>query len=66
MGGELGCLGGIGDWVGDKSCLTGGTWGWDNCGKVDGKMMAGFLISGAGVIDGAGPDDEGGNEDEGE
>jgi len=62
----LGCLGGDGDWVGDKSCATGGTWGWDSCGKADGKMMAWFLVSGAGVIGGAGPDDEDGGENEGE
>ena len=61
--GGLGCLGGVGDWVGDKSCLTGG---WDNCGKADGKMTAWCLVSGAGVIDGAGPDNKGSNEDKGE
>jgi len=33
---------------------------------VDGKMMAWFLVSGAGVIDGVGPNDKGSNEDEGE
>ena len=65
-GGGLGRLGGDGDWVGDKGRTTGGTRGWDSCGKADGKMTAWCLISGAGVVDGAGPDDKGGNEDEGE
>jgi len=52
--------------VGDKGCTTSGTWGWDNCSKADGKMMAWLLVSGAGVIDRAGPDDEDGSKNEGE
>ena len=65
-GGGLGHLGGDGDWVGDKGCIIGGTWGWDSCGKADGKMTAWFLVSGAGVIDRAGSDDKDGSENEGE
>jgi len=54
----LGCLGGDSDWVGDKGHTTSSTWGWDSCGKADGKMTAWLLISGAGTVDGAGSDDE--------
>jgi len=54
----LGCLGGDGDWVGDKGRTTGGTWGWDSCGKADGKMTAWLLISGTGMVDGMGSNDE--------
>jgi len=66
LGRGLGRLGGDSDWVGDKGHTTGSTWGWDSCGKADGKMMAWCLISGAGVIDGAGPDDKGSSKDKGE
>ena len=66
LGGGLGRLGGDSNWVGDKGCTTGGTWGWDSCGKADGKMTAWFLISGAGVIDGMGSDDKDGSKNEGE
>jgi len=61
----LGCLGGDGDWVGDRGRTTGSIWGWDSCGKADGKMTAWFLVSGAGVIDGARSDDKDGGKDEG-
>jgi len=57
---------GDGNWVGDKGHTTGGTWGWDSCGRVDGKMTAWCLISGAGVIDRAGSDDKDGSKNEGE
>ena len=62
----LGCLGGDGDWVGDRGCTTGSTWGWDSCGKADGKMMAWLLVSGAGMVDMAGSDDEDDGENDGE
>ena len=61
----LGCLGGDGDWVGDKGRTTGGTWGWDSCGKADGKMTAWLLINGAGVVDRAGSDDKEGGKNNG-
>ena len=50
--------GGDSDWVGDKGCTTSGAWGWDSCGKADGKMMAWLLVSSAGVVDRVGPNDE--------
>ena len=52
--------------MGDKGCTTSGARGWDSCGKADGKMMAWFLVSGAGVVDRMGPDDEEGGKNEGE
>ena len=58
--------GGNSNWVGDKGCTTSGAWGWDGCGKADGKMTAWLLVNGAGVVDGAGADDKEGNENEGE
>jgi len=62
----LGCLGGDGDWVGDKGHTTGGTWGWDSCGKADGKMAAWLFVSGAGMVNGMGSDDKGDGKNDGE
>jgi len=63
---NCGSWGGDGDCVGDRGGTISGAWGCDSCGKADGKMMAWFLISGAGVVDRAWPDDKKGGKNNGE
>ena len=65
-GSDCGGQGGNGVCVGDRGGTTSGAWGCDSSSKVDGKMMAWLLISGAGVVDGIWPDDEEGGKNDGE